>query len=96
LTPTYDSWQVRFFIKNESGEETWSGLSTLDLRTVFPNEGTPPGEVNEGKATPHTDSYSNVPEGGSLYMEIIDPDGISPNMALSIKGRTSDGAYLLK
>jgi hypothetical protein len=95
LTPTYDSWQVRFFIKNESGEEIWSGFSTIDLRTVFPAEKTPPGEVNEEKATLHTDSYSNVPKGGSLYMEIIDPDGISPNMALSIKGRTKDGDYLL-
>jgi len=96
LTPTYDSWQVRFFIKNGSGEETWSGFSTIDLRTVFPDEKTPPGEVNEGKAIPHIDSFRDVPEGGSLYMEIIDPDGISPNMALSIKGRTKDGAYLLK
>ena len=96
LTPTYDSWKVRFFIKNESGEEIWSGFSTIDLRTVFPAEKTPPGEVNAEKATPHTDSFSDVPEGGSLYMEIIDPDGISPKMALSIKGRTPEGAYLLK
>jgi hypothetical protein len=97
LTPTYDSWKVRFFIKNESGAETWSGFSSIDLRTVFPDEGTPPGEVNEEKATPHTDSFQNVPEEkGSLYMEIVDPDGISPNLALSIKGRTPEGAYLLK
>jgi hypothetical protein len=96
LTPTYDRWQVLFFIKNESGKETWSGLSTLDLRTIFPDEGTPPGEVNKGKATSHTDSFQNVPEGGSLFMKIIDPDGISPNMSLTIKGRTPDGAYLLK
>lgn len=96
LTPTYDKWNIRYFIKDESGNEIWSGLSTLDLRTIFPDEGTPPGEVNEGKATSHTDSFQDVPEGGSLYLEIIDPDGISPNMALSIKGRTPEGAYLLK
>jgi hypothetical protein len=96
LTPTYDRWQVRYFIKNESGEEIWSGFSSIDLQTVFPDNSTPTGEVNEGKATSHTDSFRDVPEGGSLYMEIIDPDGISPNMALSIKGRTPGGAYLLR
>ena len=96
MTPTYDSWQVRFFIKNGSGEETWSGFSSIDLKTVFPDEGTPPGEVDAGKATAHTDSFRDAPEGGSLYMEIIDPDGISPNMALSIKGRTSEEANLFK
>jgi len=95
LTPTYDKWNVRYFMKDKSGKEIWSGFSSIDLRTVFPDEGTPPGEVNAEKATPHTDSFSNVPEGGSLYMEIIDPDGISPKMALSIKGRMPEGAYLL-
>jgi len=29
------------------------------------------------------------------YGQIVDPDGISPNMALSIKGRTANGSYLL-
>jgi hypothetical protein len=96
LTPTYDTWQVRFFIENGSGEEIWSGFSSIDLQTVFPDERTPSGEVDDEKATPHTDSFQDVPEGGSLYMEIIDPDGISPNMALSIKGRTQDGVYLLR
>lgn len=30
------------------------------------------------------------------YIEIIDPYGISPKMALSIKGRMPEEAYLLK
>jgi hypothetical protein len=83
-------------MKDKSGKEIWSGFSSVDLQTIFPGEETPPGKVDEDKAIPHTDSFQNVPGRGSLYMEIVDPDGISPNMALSIKGRTSEGAYLLK
>jgi hypothetical protein len=96
LTPTYDQWDVRYFMKDKSGKEIWSGFSSVDLRTIFPVEETPPGKVNEEKSISYTDSFLDVPEEGTLYIEIIDPDGISPNMALSIKGRTPEGAYLLK
>lgn len=96
LTPTYDRWEIRYFIKDKSGKEIWSGSSSLDLKTVFPDKNTPPGTVNKENAVSHTDSFQNVPGKGSLFLEIIDPDGISPNMALSIKGRTPEGAYLLE
>jgi len=95
LTPTYDRWQIRYVIKDDAGKEIWTGNSTLDLRTVFPDENTPPGVVNTDVATTHIDRFSNVPKSGTLALQIVDPDGISPAMALSIKGRTEDGTYLL-
>jgi hypothetical protein len=41
------------------------------------------------------DRFDKVPKTGRLFIRIVDPDGISPNMALSIKGRTAKGAYPL-
>lgn len=95
LTPTYNKWKIRFFIEDEAGKEIWTGFSSLDLRTLFPNESIPPGVVDAHKAKTHTDRFSNVPQTGKLHLQIVDPDGISPPMALSIKGRTEKGAYLL-
>jgi hypothetical protein len=95
LTPTYDRWNVRFFLCDEFGKEIWSAVSTLDLRTVFPDPQTTPGMVDRSKAKPHIDRFSNVPQAQRLYLQIVDPDGISPPMALSIQGRTDCGAYPL-
>jgi len=95
MTPTYDKWQVRFLVEDNAGREIWSATSTLDLRNVLPDEGTPPGVVATGKAKTHTDRFSNAPRAGRLYLQIVDPDNISPPMALSIKGRTEMGAYPL-
>lgn len=95
LTPTYDQWRIRFLVEDGAGKEIWSGFSTLDLRTVFPHESTPPGVVDAHRARTHTDRFSNAPQTGRLYLQIVDPDGISPHMALSIKGRTEKGAYPL-
>ncbi len=86
LTPTYDAWLIRYTLENESGHTLWSGDSTLDLRTLLPD--------GETVAT-HTDRFQKVPTGGALWVRILDPDGISPPLALSIKGRRNDGAYRL-
>lgn len=95
LTPTYDPWKLRFFIENADGKEIWNGISTLDLRNVFPDQNAVPGVVDARKSETHTDCFSNVPQTGRLSLQIIDPDGVSPAMALSIRGRTEKGAYLL-
>lgn len=95
LTPTYNEWSIRFFIEDEDGKEIWSEFSTLDLRKVFPNGNTAPGVVDARKAQTHTDLFPNVPQSGQIYFQIVDPDGISPHMALSIRGRTEKGAYPL-
>ncbi|MDA3927217.1 MAG: hypothetical protein PF904_21300 [Kiritimatiellae bacterium] len=95
LTPTYDVWDIRFFIKDESGKEIWSGVSSLDLRTILPSDNLTPGVVDSSCSKRHTDRFSGVPKNGRLYLEIVDPVGVSPNMALSIKGRTIEGAYPL-
>ncbi len=95
LTPTYDRWRIRFFVEDGTGKEIWSGVSMLDLRTVFPGENTPPGVVDAHKAGTHTDRFPDAPRNGRLYLQVVDPDGVSPHMALSIKGRTEKGAYAL-
>jgi len=95
LTPTYDRWNIRYFLCDESGKEVWSAPSTFDLRTVLPDSKTEPGVVDPGKATTHTDRFDNVPPADRLYLQIVAPDRISPPMALSIQGRTGRGAYRL-
>lgn len=95
LTPTYDAWKVRYFVEDGAGQEIWSGFSALELRSVFPDPDTPPGVVVAAKARTHVDRFDRVPQGGKLYIQIVDPDGISPPLALSIKGRTAKGAYPL-
>ncbi len=95
LTPTYDLWQIRFFMEDETGKEIWSGISEFDLRKVFPMEGTVPGVVAPEQATSHKDRFPDVPASGKLFLQIVDPVGISPPMALSIQGRTKQGAYPL-
>jgi len=94
LTPTYDAWKIRYFIEDAKGKETWSGVSTLDLRTVFPDAKVAPGALN-GAVIPHADRFQKVPENGKLWLQIVDPDRISPPLALSVKGRNAKGAYPL-
>ncbi len=96
LTPTYDAWKIRYFIEDDSGTEIWSGYSALDLRTVFPDGHAEPGTVDASKARTQADCFQNVPKVGKLYLQIVDPDGISPHMALSVRGRTAKGAYGLE
>lgn len=86
LTPTYDAWKVRFYIENATGDEVWSGFSALDLRTVMP-------DANAAIAS--IDRFENVPSVGKLWLQVVDPDGISPPLALSIRGRSAKGAYCL-
>ncbi len=94
LTPTYDCWTVTYFLENAAGEEIWRGSSTLDLRRMLPDEQAAPGSQDVA-VTQHTDRFENVPSGGQLWLQIVDPDGISPPLALSIEGRSAKGAYLL-
>lgn len=96
LTPTYDRWQVRYFIEDAAGREIWHDGSTLDLRTVFPYDCTELGKGNGARPMTHADRYLHVPATGKVFLQIVDPDNISPNMALSITGRTAKGAYCLE
>jgi len=95
LTPTYDEWVIRYLVLDEAGNEIWAGSSSFDVRTLFPAEDVPPGMVNADRATTHTDRFTGVPKAGSLHLQIVDPCGISPPMALSIEGRTKAGTYVL-
>lgn len=95
LTPTYDDWKIRYFMEDVAGNEIWSGYSALDLRTVLPGERAALGAVGAASVQTHADYFHCVPRSGTLYLQIIDPDGISPHMALSIKGRNSKGAYCM-
>lgn len=95
LTPTYDRWNIRFFLLDQSGKEIWQGNSSLDLRTLFPNENLAPGKVDLSKALTHKDIYAQCNASGSWYMQIVDPDEISPPMALSVQGRRADGSYFI-
>ena len=93
LTPAYDAWRIRYFMEDDAGKEIWSGFSTLDLRKVFPDPDTPPGVAAAKKAQTQVDRFNSVPDAGRLFIQVVDPDGISPPMALSIRGRNGKGAY---
>jgi hypothetical protein len=94
LTPTYDAWKVRYFMTDGSGNETWSNESALDLRTVMPDERVAPGKLG-GAVVTQTDCFPDVPMGNKVWLQIVDPDNVSPPMALGIRGRSENGAYLL-
>jgi hypothetical protein len=94
LTPTYDAWKIRYFMEDDSGKEIWSGDSALDLRTVLPDERVAPGKLG-GAVVTQKDCFPDVPMGGKLWLQIIDPDDVSPPMALGIRGRGENCAYLL-
>ncbi len=100
LTPTYDRWTIRFFVRDANGKEIWSVDSSLDLRTICPDESLIPGKIDFKKGIRHIDLYQcqdihGQDIHGTLYLQIIDPDGISPPLALSNKGRLNDGSYKL-
>ncbi|MDO5582065.1 MAG: DUF4832 domain-containing protein, partial [Planctomycetia bacterium] len=95
LTPTYDRWNIRFFLLDQSGKEIWQGNSSLDLRTLYPNEDLAPGKADLSKALTHKDVFPKCNVSGSLYVQITDPDEISPPMALSVQGRRADGSYFI-
>ncbi|MBN2308693.1 MAG: hypothetical protein JXR94_06955 [Candidatus Hydrogenedentes bacterium] len=95
LTPTYEEWKVRYLIKDDSDAEIWAGASGFDLRELFPDTEAGPGVVDAGRSRTHTDCFTDAPRAGKLYLQITDPLGVSPPMALSIKGRTEEGTYLL-
>lgn len=94
-TPTYDLWKIRYFMMDAVGKEIWSGFSALDLRTVFPDQEMQPGVADVTKARRQLDVFEDAPKTGELFMQIVDPDGISPCLNLSIRGRNSQGAYFL-
>ena len=94
LAPTYDDWKIRYYLEDGSGTEAWSGASTLDLRKILPDAKVAPGAL-DGAIVSHADHFQNVPEGGTLWLQIVDPDNVSQPLALSVRGRTDKGAYLL-
>lgn len=95
LTPVYDQWNIRFFVRNSSGKVIWSGNSSLDLRKIVPDETLAHGQIDFQKGIRHIDQFDCKGIHGTLYMQIVDPVGISPPLALSNEGRLKEGSYRL-
>lgn len=97
LTPTYDVWRIRFLLRAPDGQELWSAVSSFDLRTLLPNPDVPPGTLSDFRNVTEVFDFttSEIPAGSVFFLRIEDPDGISPPMALGIRGRTKTGEYPL-
>ena len=93
LTPTYDLWYIVFFIKDDSGKVIWSKHSGLDLRTVYPHPNLKYGYYSFDKIAEFKEFIPHLR--GNLYLKVVDPQNISPNMYLSQQGRLIDGSYFL-
>lgn len=103
LTPTYDAWNVLLILRDENEKELWSAISSLELRTLLPDENAQPGKLS---ATRRVEDVFEVPpekiihtenetKRTKLFLRIEDPDGVSAPLALAVEGRTENGEYLL-
>jgi hypothetical protein len=90
VAPTYSPWTTQFELRNSTGQVSWTGNSSLDLRQVLSTNGTPR-QVSDQFVLPPTISTGTY----TLAVSVIDPSKYLSPMNLADQGRTSDGAYPL-
>jgi hypothetical protein len=98
VAPTYQPWNVQFQLRNSAGQVSWSGQSSINLKTLFNpivNQTNPP---TPGKTTVN-DQFtvpSSLAAGTyTLATKVVDPSNYLAPMNLADQVRTSDGAYPL-
>lgn len=89
--PVYEFWDVTYELQNQStGAVVWSTKSSHNLRFWLP----------QATATQVTDNFtipSSVPAGTyKMVLKVVDPSGYRKPLPLAIRGRLSDGGYLLR
>src|SRR5262249_24582608 len=96
VTPAYSSWNVLFQLRDPAtGKIAWQGSSQLDLQRLLPTriDNVPDAPVS---VTDHlTLSGALVSGHYQLVIQIVDPDGYYPPLALAIRGRNGDGSYVI-
>lgn len=87
IAPTYENWNVVFYLKNSNGTVADSSISTFKPKLFNPST----------SATIVTDNFTfNVPAGTyTLAVKVTDPAGYRNYMPLFIQGIQSDGSYNL-
>jgi hypothetical protein len=89
VTPTYESWNVNFELRNSSGATVWTGTSSMNLRLYLPE--TTDRSVSDTFVLP-----SGIAAGTyNLVLVVKDPTGVRKPLPLAIQGRAADGAYPL-
>ncbi len=96
LTPVYEDWSITFELQAESsGAVVWTGRSAQALRLWLPR-----GDLPETEPTRVTDTFalpSDLPAGTyRLVLKVVDPTGYRAPLPLAVRGRLSDGGYLLR
>lgn len=90
ITPTYEKWDVIYQLRNSSNIVVWTGTSTFKPYMFLP----------QTAATSIQDNFtlpSTVPAGTySVVMLVNDPAKYRQPLPLAIKGRNSDGSYVLR
>ncbi|GEM_PF-2000279 len=88
IAPTYYDWNVMIQLKNTSGTVAWEGKSTLNLKTLLPE--------NLANVTDTFTLPATVPNGTyAVAVKVVDPGNIFQPMKLAIQSRQSDGSYNL-
>lgn len=90
LTPTYESWNVTFELRNTSTTAVvWSGTSSMVLKHFIP-------ETSSRSVVDAFNIPTSVPSGRySLQLVIKDPTNYRKPLPLAIQGRATDGSYYL-
>jgi hypothetical protein len=91
VAPVYEDWDVVFELQDQnSGTVRWRGNSLHELRLWLPS----------GTATNVTDNFvlpASLPSGTyRLVLKISDPKNYREPLPLAIRGRRTDGSYLLR
>ena len=89
VAPTYENWNVVYEFRDSGNKTIWSGTSSFKPRLFLPSK----------TATTIKDNFTLpalFPKGNyRLYLTIKDPSGYRKPLPLAIKGRETDGSYLI-
>lgn len=98
LTPVYEPWDIYYVFRSAStNQEVFTRKSHYDIRQLMPPDN-PDDVLNVRDAAwvPVSDDLPDVPAGSyKVYLRIVDPDGIVPNMRLSQPGYDANGEYFM-
>ncbi len=88
VAPTYEFWQVQYILRNGAGSQVWTGNSSFQLKKFLPT--TAPVTATDIFSLPAV-AAGNY----RLYVKIVDTADYRAPLPLAIRGRESDGSYLL-
>jgi hypothetical protein len=90
ITPTYEKWNVVYQLRNASNQVVWNGTSSFKPQMFLPLAS--PTLVQDNFTLP-----VDIPAGTYNFMMVVtDPANYRKPLPLAIKGRNTDGSYLIR